>query len=100
MRVVVAFDAGQHGHRVGGGGFDSVVGAAAAAEVVVARPRDVVPGDDAEEDAVGEIIASFGIGGRRAELGFVGVSLEQRADHQGDAVDFLTAVGALADRDR
>jgi hypothetical protein len=29
MRVVVAFDAAQDGHGIGGGGFDSVVGAAA-----------------------------------------------------------------------
>jgi hypothetical protein len=55
----------------------------------------VVPSDNAEEDAVGEIIASFGISGRLAELGFSGVALEQRSDHQGNAVDFLSAVGAL-----
>jgi len=32
MRVVVTFDSGPRRHQVGGGGFDSVVGAAAAAE--------------------------------------------------------------------
>lgn len=55
----------------------------------------MVPSDNAEEGAVGEIIASFGISGRLAELGFSGVALEQRSDHQGNAVDFLSAVGAL-----
>jgi hypothetical protein len=43
----------------------------------------MVPGADAEEDAVGEIIASFGIAGWRAKLGFYGVPREQGPDHQG-----------------
>lgn len=35
----------------------------------------MVPGDDAAEDAVGEIIASFRISGRWTELGFAGIGI-------------------------
>ena len=53
--AVEPFDSSQDGHRIGRGGFDPIVGAAAAAKVVIARPGDVVPGDDAEQDAVARI---------------------------------------------
>jgi len=43
----------------GGGGFDPVVRAAAAGEVVIARPGDVVPRDDAEQQAAAEIVTGL-----------------------------------------
>ena len=63
--IVVTFDPGECEHRIGGGGFDAIVGAATAGEEVVARPRYVVPGDDAEQHAVrANHGQEAGVGGR------------------------------------
>ena len=55
----MALDPGEREHRIGGGGFDPIIRAATAGEEVVTRPRDVVPGDDAEESAVAEVVVLF-----------------------------------------
>ena len=80
--VVAPFDPGESSHGISGGGFDPVVGAAAAAEEVVAGPGDVVPGDDAEQFAVAEILAGLFVGRGMAKLGLRLVSLKQWSDHQ------------------
>ena len=68
--MVASRDARQHTHRVGGGGLYSIVGVATAGEEVISWPRHVVPGDDAEQFAVAEIVAGFLLGRGMAELRF------------------------------
>ena len=64
----MALDPGEREHRIGRGGFDPIIRAATAGEEVVTRPGDVVPGDDAEQHAVAEIIAFLLVGCGMAEL--------------------------------
>jgi hypothetical protein len=65
--IITALDAREHSHGVGGGGFDTIVGAATSGEEVVAGPGHMVPGDDAEQQAGGEIITILGVVLRRTE---------------------------------
>lgn len=66
--IITTFNTREHRHRIGGGGFHPVVCATAACKEVIARPGDVIPCDDAEQNAVAEIITLFLIGIGMAEL--------------------------------
>jgi hypothetical protein len=68
-RVILSADARKDRHGTGGGSLYAVVGGTEADETVVARPRDMVPGDDTVQSASRKVVALVRIGDRAAKLG-------------------------------
>lgn len=97
--VVLPLNTGKRRHRIGRGGLDTIVGGARAPEEVVARPRDMVPGDQTVQGASRKIVAPLRIGDRVAQLRLLLVPRQpQRTDHERYAFNLDAGVFALAVR--
>src|SRR5262245_46213734 len=94
--VVLSFDTREGGHGTRRSGLHAVVGRARAEEEVVARPGNMVPGNEAEQRAVRKVVVLLRIGGRVTQLRFRLIPRDhQRAHDERYAVDLGAQVFTL-----